>query len=71
MTNVDVTAVELRRMIRASQACESDLNDHSYTCVAITAATPKTKESLGKFCRALKAHDWASLIKFDDLDLLL
>jgi hypothetical protein len=71
MTNVDVTAVELRRMFKECPACEADLNGHSYAPVAITVATPETEESLGKFCRALKAQDWASLIKFDDFDPLL
>ena len=71
MSNLDATAVELRRMLKSCPACAANLNDHSYASFAITGAYPENKERLGEFCRSLKAHDWTRLKQLTDFDPLL
>jgi hypothetical protein len=71
MSNLDATAIELRRMLKSCPACPGNLDDHSYASFATTVASPENKERLGEFCRLLKAHDWSGLTKFDDFDPLL
>ena len=71
MSNLDATAVELRRMLNSCPACAANLDGHSYASFAITVASPENKERLGEFCRLLKAHDWSGLKQFDDFDPLL
>jgi hypothetical protein len=71
MSNLDATAVELRRMLKSCPACAGNLDDHSYASFAITVASPENEERLGEFCRLLKAHDWSTLAQFDDFDPLL
>jgi hypothetical protein len=71
MSNLDATAVELRRMLKSCPACAGNLDDHSYASFAITVASPENEERLGEFCRPLKAHDWSTLAQFDDFDPLL
>ena len=71
MLNSDATAIELRRMLKSCPACHRTLDDHSYANIAITVASPENRKRLGKFCEALKEHDWPELMRFDDFDPLL
>src|SRR5258705_11259852 len=71
MSNLDATAVELRRMLKSCPACAANLDDHSYAPFAITVASPENEERIGEFCRLLKAHDWFRLKQFEDFDPLL
>ena len=71
MSNLNATAVELRRMLKSCPVCAGNLDDHSYASFAITVASPENKERLEEFCRLLKAHDWGRLTQFDDFDPLL
>jgi hypothetical protein len=71
MSNLDATAVDLRRMLKSCPACAGDLDDHFYASFAITVASAENEERLGEFCRLLKAHDWSRLKQLDDFDPLL
>jgi hypothetical protein len=71
MSNLDPTAVEVKRLLKSCPACAGNLDDHSYVSFAITVASPENKERLGEFCRLLKAYDWSRLRQFHEFDPLL
>jgi hypothetical protein len=71
MSNLDATAIELRRMLKSCPACNGNLDDHFYASFATTVAPPENKERLEEFCGLLKAHDWSRLTQFEDFDPLM
>jgi hypothetical protein len=64
----DVTAAELRRMLKACPACGGDLAGHKYANFAITIATDENHPRLVEFFEALKGHRWRGAKGFQEFD---
>jgi hypothetical protein len=64
----DVTAAELRRMLKECPACDGDLAGHKYANFAITIATEENHTRLVAFFEAFKGHRWREAKRFQEFD---
>jgi hypothetical protein len=64
----DVTARELRRMMRRCPVCRGDFTQHFYTLFAMTVLTHDSSQRVRQFFKACDDRDWVEARMFQEFD---
>jgi hypothetical protein len=64
----DVTAVELRRMMKRCPVCAGDFDEHSYAHFAVTVLAEQEVRRAMRFIEACEDHRWEEARRFQDFE---